>query len=233
VCGRYVSATPPDLLSEQFEAQLPDPPPIAEPRWNVAPGTDVYAVATSRSSGSRRLGRFRWGLVPNWARDRSIANRLINARAESILTRPAFRRTLARRRCILPADAFYEWKRRPGGRSEPFLVRRRDGDLMALAGLWEVWWEEGQDRATAEPLRTCAIVTTRANGVVGAIHDRMPVVLERSEWDVWLDPAIEDVDELRGLLVPLPDDEVEMLAVGQAVNDVRNEGPELIEPIGS
>jgi len=235
VCGRYVAATPPALLAERFGAQEvvgeEEAAEAASPRWNVAPTTKVWAVAASRSAGTRRLGPFRWGLVPNWAKTPTVGNRMINARTESVTTSPAYKRALQRRRCIVPADAFYEWRRRPSGRgrTQPFLIRRRDGEPMAFAGLWDLW--RPHDDPRAEPLRSCTIITTGANDLVGRVHDRMPVMLSREHWDAWLEPGTEDLEVVSGLLVPSPARELEMFPVGTAVNDVRNEGPELALPL--
>jgi putative SOS response-associated peptidase YedK len=256
MCGRYTSTSRIEDLANVFavEEVRADPLPA---RYNVAPTHDVYAIAVRGSRDPERgphraLGTFRWGLVPTWAKDPSVGSRMINARAEGIATKPAYRQALARRRCIIPADAFYEWQRRADswGRSAgklPYAIRRRDGDPMAFAGLWEVWWPEearaapggpevrrddGARRpdAVGEPLRTCAIVTTSANDLVAPIHDRMPVVLARPDWDAWLDPQ-SDLEQVVGLLVPAPSDWFDAYPVSSLVNNVANDGPELIEPI--
>ena len=235
MCGRYVATTPPSLLAERFGAQEvvdeEEAGEAASPRWNVAPSTRVWAVVTSRSSGMRRVGPFRWGLVPNWAKDPSVGNRMINARAEKLRTSSAYKRALQRRRCIVPADAFYEWRRSPSGRGkkQPFLIRRRDGEPLAFAGLWDLW--RPRDEPEAEPVRSCTIITTEADELVGRVHDRMPVVLSRRHWDGWLDPGNEDLDVVSGLLVPVPALELEMFPVSPEVNDVRNDGPGLTLPL--
>jgi putative SOS response-associated peptidase YedK len=178
------------------------------------------------------LSRARWGLVPSWAKDVSIGDRMINARAEGIADRPAFKRAFERRRCLVPADAFYEWETLPSAtgskrpRKRPVLVRRRDAEPMAFAGLWEVWREHEDD----EWLRTCSIVTTRANDLLVPVHDRMPVLLPDGEWERWLDPD-ESADELEALLVPAPDDQLEMYTVSDRVNDADNDDPELVRRV--
>lgn len=230
MCGRYTSTTGVSDLASVFEVddvraeEMP-------PRYNVAPTSAVYAVALAGSNedkGPRRaLGTFRWGLVPSWARDPSVGNRMINARAEGVARKPAYRNAMARRRCLIPADAFYEWQKRPTGGKLPHAVRRRDGQPMALAGLWEVWRDK--DRPDAPPLRTCAIVTTEANELMAPIHDRMPVVIERADWERWLDPGT-DLSEVEGLLRPAATGVLEAFPVSTAVNNVANEGPELLEP---
>jgi putative SOS response-associated peptidase YedK len=232
MCGRYVSATPAQQLAEEFhvDAIKADDLPA---KYNVAPTDPVYAVAISRD-GLRQLGTFKWGLVPSWAKDPSIGSRMINARAETLSEKPAFRRLLAKRRCILPADGFYEWQRlgdpqakKP--RKQPFFIRRRDGKPMALAGLWEVW--KPRDDPDADWLRSATVITGEPNELVGRLHDRMPVILPEEAWDTWLDPANEDTDALAKLLVPLPADQLEAYPVDTLVNSVQNDGPELIEPL--
>ncbi len=224
VCGRFSSQTSAEELAAYFEAENT----VAEdpgPRFNVAPTQDVLAVVGGE--GGRRLGTLRWGLVPSWAGDPSIGSRLINARAETVRTKPAFRSAFERRRCLIPADGFYEWQARPGQqRKQPWYVRRRDGAPLAFAGLWEVWRDAEGGR-----LATCVIVTTGANATVAPLHDRMPVVLEAGRWDTWLDRANVDAEALAGLLVPAADDLLVAVPVSTAVNDVRNDGPELVEPV--
>jgi len=230
VCGRFTSTTSVTDLASVFEVEEVRAPEMP-PRYNVAPTSPVYAVALARGDedkGPRRaLGTFRWGLVPSWARDPSVGNRMINARAEGISKKPAYRNALARRRCLVPADAFYEWKKRPAGGKLPYAVRRRDRQPMALAGIWEVWRD--RDRPDEPPLRSCAIVTTEANELMAPIHDRMPVVLERAEWERWLDPAT-DLSEVEALLRPAAPDLFEAFPVSTAVNNVANDGPELLVP---
>jgi len=201
-------------------------------RYNVAPSQLVYAIAERRRTDDqphRQLGSFRWGLVPSWAKDPSIGNRMINARAETLSSRNAYKRALVRHRCIIPADAFYEWQIREleGKRQKaPYVIRHRDGSPLAFAGLWEVWHD-----AEDQPLRTCVIITTEANRLLAPIHDRMPVVLPPDAWDEWLDPENQDVSRLQKLLVPAPAKEFEAYEISTLVNNVRHEGPDLIEPI--
>ena len=228
MCGRYVAATPVDKLAEQFlveEVKVAD----HEASFNVAPSDEVLAVAVGRE-GARQLGSFRWGLVPSWAKDPAVGNRMINLRAETVSEKPSFRRTLARRRCLLPADGFYEWKAMGKGRKkQPFFVRARDGSVLAIAGLWEVWKPRGEE--DAEWLRTCTVITTEPNAVVGPIHDRMPVILPPTVWDTWLDQSNQDADALAKLLVPAPDDLLEAYPVGFDVSNVRNNGDHLVTPL--
>ncbi len=206
----------------------------APPRYNVAPTQQVLVVASRPARGQdgrfvRALGTMRWGLVPSWAKDASVGSRMINARAESIITKPAYRDAFASRRCLIPADAFYEWEARSGGRpKQPWAIRLESGEPMAFAGLWEVWRDASEPGA--EPLRTCVIITSEANASLRPIHQRMPVVLERASWDTWLDPACGDRLSLQRMLVSAPADRFVTTRVSTAVNAVANDGPELLEP---
>jgi putative SOS response-associated peptidase YedK len=241
LCGRFTSTTPIDVLAEAFAVDEIRTDPV-EPRYNVAPTQPILAVATRRpppgssAKGSRALGTFRWGLVPSWAKDPSVGSRMINARAEGIGDKPAYRKALLRRRCLIPADAFYEWQVRPAGPDGkkqgrlPWAIRRRDGAPMALAGLWEVWHDPAA-AADAAPLRSAVIITTAANGLLSPIHDRMPVVLDRQQWDRWLDPALDERAALESMLEPAPDGWFEAWPVSTRVNKVDQEGPALLEAI--
>jgi putative SOS response-associated peptidase YedK len=221
MCGRFTQQRSDAELADLFEAEpLTDDP---GGRFNVAP-TDPASVVVVR--GERRaLTTYRWGLVPHWAKDRSIGTRFINARAETLATSSAFRDSFARHRCLVPADGFYEWRRQPG-RRQPFLFHAVDGEPLAVAGLWAGW----HDPETDVVLRTFTIVTTAANELMAPIHDRMPVLIPRDAWALWLDPELDDIGELQGLLVPSPDDELEVYPVETLVNNVRNDGPALIVP---
>ena len=222
MCGRFTQQRSDHELAEWFEAEaLADDP---GGRFNVAP-TDPVSIVVEKDD-RRAITAYRWGLVPFWAKDPSIGSRLINARAETLASSNAFRESFERRRCLVPADGFYEWRRDPG-RRQPFLFRRVDGAPLAFAGLWSGW----RDRATGEVLRTMTIVTTRANELMAPIHDRMPVALPAEAWSMWLDPELEDIAELQGLLVPAPEEDLEAYAVETLVNNVRNNGPELIVPL--
>ena len=222
MCGRYVATTPAGVLGDYFAVDEVRGETDA-PSWNVAPTDPVPAVVVRQER--RLLGVFRWGLVPSWATDRSGAARQINARAETVTTKPAFRAAFARRRCLLPADGFYEWERRDDGTKQPWFIHRADGAPLAMAGLWEVW-RDGE----GELLRTCTVVTTRANALVEPLHDRMPVLIEPEQWAGWLDPDSPDLGGLEGLLVPCDPRLLDRYAVTQRVNSVRNNGPELLEP---
>jgi putative SOS response-associated peptidase YedK len=234
VCGRYTSTVPPADLARYFDVDEVVADDLG-PRWNVAPTDEVYAVAESASSGGRRLGTFRWGLVPFFAKDARAGGRMINARAETLLEKPTFRRPFERYRCIIPADGFYEWEVVEGRRrKQPWYFRRKDGDVLAFAGLWSVW-RPNRDSDDGR-LVSCSIITGEPNELVARLHDRMPVMLPAEAWDAWLDPDNHDLGALAGLLVPAPPEELTMFPVSKAVNDVRNDGPELlhrIEPGGA
>jgi putative SOS response-associated peptidase YedK len=243
MCGRYVSTSSLADLAEAYEIDEIRTDAL-EPRYNVAPSQPIYAVVARRhprdavevegseNGPTRLLGTFQWGLVPSWAKERSVGHKMINARAEGIATKPAFRQALVRRRCVIPADAFYEWQVHPDGprtARQPYLIRRRDGRLLSLAGLWEVWRDPA--RPDAPPLRTATIVTTAANAVLGPIHSRMPVALPDDAVGTWLDPTVVDPGVLTGLLVAAPDAWWATEAVSTLVNAVAHEGPELIAPL--
>ena len=200
-------------------------PPSSDlaPTYNLAP-TDEAAVVVERED-RRAIRAFRWGLIPSWAKDERIAAKLFNARAETLATSGAFRESFKRRRCIVPADGFYEWQRSAGVR-QPFLIHRADGAPLAFAGLWSGW----RHPETEQVIRTFTIITTSANAILSTVHDRMPVILEAADWARWLDPSTQDVAELEPLLAPAPEAELVLFPVRPLVNNVRNNGPELIEP---
>ena len=218
MCGRYTLASPTERLAEEFGV---DASSIElAPNYNVAPTQTVAAVL--EEGGQRRLEVLRWGLIPPWADDPGIGSRMINARSETAPGKPSFRRAFRERRCLIPADGFYEWQRTNGAK-QPYYIHMEDGRPFAFAGLWESWSKgEGE-------IRTCTILTTGANALVGEVHDRMPVILAHDTYDVWLDPASER-DELTGLLAPYPEDEMEAYPVSRFVNSPSNNDPRCIEP---
>lgn len=222
MCGRFVSASPPDDIARYFDAAAPEQA-LGE-NYNVAPTNDVYAVY--EDGGVRRLDAFHWGLVPHWAKDPSVGNRMINARAETVAGKNAFKPSLRKRRCLIPADGFYEWKKVEGQKKkQPMFIHRPDEQPLAFAGLWTIW---RNPEVEGEELHSCTIITTQANATMEPIHDRMPVILDQADWDQWLDPANDDVDTLGKLLVPAPPKLIEVFPVSTDVNSVRNKGPELI-----
>ncbi len=248
MCGRIALYSEPDFLARVFDAQLGlDLDPDGRPSWNIGPMRSVVAVAdvpdvpTGRQAvpeGAapvhRELGRYTWGLVPSWAKDPSMGSRTFNARAETVASKPSFRAAFAARRLAVVADGFYEWKPGEGRTKQPYYFTRADGRPLALAGLWEQWWGgpgHRDDGAERPALRTCTVITTEAGPDMGDIHHRMPVVLEPEVLDEWLDPANRDKPELESLLVPSPGGTLVHRAVGRAVGNVRNDGPELIEAL--
>jgi len=229
VCGRYAFYTPTEAVVRLFGVTGMNTPDLA-PRYNIAPTQEVPVVRLSPSGDDearpvRELALVRWGLVPFWAKDPSIGNRMINARGESVAEKPAFRAAFARRRCLVPADGFFEWQKTATGK-QPWYIHARDGGPLAFAGLWELWDAKG----TQAPLASCTIVTTRANDFMKPLHDRMPVILDEEAREAWLDPEAPR-PLLKGLLEPLDDDRLAAHPVSRKVNSPSNEAPELLEPV--
>jgi putative SOS response-associated peptidase YedK len=228
MCGRFVSATPPDQIATYFGAEAPEA--LLEPSYNVAPTNDVYAVLSDGTA--RHVDAFHWGLVPLWAKDPKIGSKMINARAETLAEKNAYKSAFKRRRCLIPADGFYEWRKDPDAppkaKKQPYFIHRPDGEPYAFAGLWEVWKGPNKDQ---EPLRSVTIITTSPNTEMAKIHDRMPVILPPSAWDTWLDREVDDLDLLGKLLVPSAPEIIAMHPVSTAVNNVRNKGEDLTEEI--
>jgi putative SOS response-associated peptidase YedK len=226
MCGRFVSATPPDQIAAYFGTEAPEA--LLAPSYNVAPTNDVYAILSDGTA--RHLDAFHWGLVPLWAKDPKVGSKMINARADTLAAKNAFKSAFKRRRCIIPADGFYEWRKDPNAppkaKKQPYFIHRPGGEPVAFAGLWEVWKGPNKDQ---EPLRSCVIITTSPNEPMSAIHDRMPVILPESAWATWLDREIDDLDLLGKLLVPAPPELITMHTVSTEVNNVRNNGEHLIE----
>ncbi len=276
MCGRYAQARNRHDLQLAFdfpeadEAEAGDPrawPPLEElePDYNVAPGKSVYAVLGTppgdakdddHPPGPRSLRTLRWGLVPFWAKERSVGYKMINARSETVAEKPAFRKAFARRRCLLPADAYYEWqllpddapgtsapgtspttdpghqRRKARARKRPFAISYADGSPLALAGVFERWRDpEIAEDDPAAWVWTCAVVTTQAAPELSHIHDRMPVVVPRDTWAAWLDPTAE-LPALQEAMAATPVPEFAVRQVGDAVSSTRNNGPELLEPVG-
>ena len=256
MCGRFVTASSPALIADRFAVDEVDATvaPDPEPDYNVSPRRNVLAVrARAQDEGEdgepeRVLSRLRWGLVPSWAKELKVGDRMINARAETVASKPAYRRAFANKRCLIPADGFYEWKAAPatgGGasgtakpRKQPYFIHRKDGEPLAFAGLWEVWKVPNDSPDDVKDVggddgwvRSCVIVTTTANDLMAPIHNRMPVILPESAWEQWLDPDEHDVDALAKLLVPAPNALLEAYPVSTAVNNARNNGPELARAV--
>ena len=219
MCGRYTLRTPVEKLAEEFG--LEDSSVDLPPNYNVAPTQGVAAVLAE--NGHRRLEVLRWGLIPPWADDPQIGSRMINARAETAHEKPSFRRAFRERRCLIPPDGYYEWKR-TNGTKQPYYIHMKEGRPFAFAGLWESWREEG-----GPEVRSCAILTTRPNALASEIHDRMPVILPAGSREAWLDPEAEK-EELLALLEPYPEDEMEAYPVSRYVNSPQNNDPRCVEP---
>lgn len=244
MCGRYATTRDPATLAEDFDAVNATGGDAPAADHNVAPTKPVLAVVTRHPRDEdgtpdperteRSIRVMRWGLVPHWAKDPSVGSRLINARAESAAEKPAFRTSVTRRRCLLPADGWFEWQRGgtpDGSRKQPYFMTPRDGSGVAFAGLWATWRPRDGEPGDA-PLVTCAVITTDAVGPFTAVHDRMPLVLAPDDWSAWLDPDVEDPSEVLARPPHWLADRIELRPVSTAVNSVRNNGPELVEPVG-
>ena len=244
MCGRYASSRKPEDLIEEFEITEPRIKVPLDPDYNVAPTKEVYAVLERPPSedktapADRQLRVLKWGLVPSWAKDPKIGNRMINARMETVAEKPAYRRAFSSRRCLLPADGYFEWypteeKTKAGKpKKQPFFIRPKDGGVLAMAGLYEIWRDPTRDEDDPQAFRwTCTVLTTEAEDDVGHIHDRMPLMVTADRWAQWLDPTVKGKDNLLSLLVPAAPGKLEAFPVSLEVNNVRNNGPQLLEPL--
>ena len=224
MCGRFIVKTPPEELARRFRARMDAEAVSAwKPRYNISPGQGILCVFDDRDRKCRSLDYFHWGLVPKWADDPDIGWRLTNARAETAAEKPAFRDALRYRRCLVPADGFYEWKVE-GGVKQPHFIRLRDAGAFALAGLWEHWSHPG-----GSEILSCALLTTRPNKLMATIHDRMPVILPAAAYDTWLDSTVTDAAAVRPLLRPFPAEAMEAWPVGPEVGNTRNDSPSLLD----
>lgn len=224
MCGRFTLTDPGADLAVQFSlAHVPDLPP----RYNIAPTQPVAVVRLAPEGTTRELALLHWGLIPFWAKDPGIGARLINARAETVTDKPAFRHAFRRRRCLVVADGFYEWQKQTGGK-QPFYIRLREGRLFAFAGLWELW--QGPDSAVIE---SCTLLTTEPNELLRPLHNRMPVILRPRDYELWLDPKVQEMERLKSLLRPYPVEEMAAYPVGRWVNRTENDDPRCIEPLAS
>jgi putative SOS response-associated peptidase YedK len=230
MCGRFTSTTPASDLAAHFGAELLGHEQLVDPRWNVAPTTAVWVVHDL--GGRRVLNRMRWGLVPPWADDPAVGSRMINARAETVADKPAYRRAFKARRCVLPADGFFEWGVVPGQRrKQPWYFSDPEKRPLSLAGLHETWRPRDGEPGSPDELHTCTVITTAADGIVGPVHARMPAVLDGEVLEAWLDPGIDDPEELLALLGQVWRDGLAAWPVGLAVNNVANDGPSLIDEL--
>jgi len=223
MCGRFTNHTPAKIYAQIFSATLDGIE--TPPRFNIAPSDNVLACRVV-ADGERKLVTLKWGLVPFWAKEPKIGYKMINARAETVATKPAFRAAFRHRRCLICADGFYEWKPTKQGK-QPYHIRLIGGQPFAFAGLWEHWEREDQT------IESCTVIVTDANELVNPIHDRMPVILSPDNYDRWLDPTNTDISELQQLLRPFPADEMESYPVSKAVNRAGQDDPRMIEPISN
>lgn len=222
MCGRYTLSSKGDEVALLFDLREIPQLPL---RYNIAPTQETAVVRVEKPGEPRRLDLLRWGLIPYWAKEASIGNRMINARAESVAEKPAFRWSFRKQRCLIPADAFYEWKKE-GKAKQPYLIRRKDAKPFAFAGLWARWQDPERG-----PLDTFTILTTDANELIRPLHDRMPVILDRKDFDLWLDPACDDRERLEPLLKPFDPQQMETFPVSRTVNSPANDVADCIAPL--
>jgi putative SOS response-associated peptidase YedK len=221
MCGRFVRRHAPAVVAEAFG--LHDVPAM-EPQFNITPSQPVAVVRVAPEQYERELAFLRWGLIPSWADDPAIGNRMSNARSETAATKPSFRKAFRSRRCLVVADGFYEWQK-VDGRKQPYIVRLKSDRPVGLAGLWERWDKQG------EPIESCTILTTSANELMKPIHDRMPVIVPADQYDLWLDPACQDSERLMNVLRPYSSDDMLAYPVSTFVNSPRNNTEKCIEPL--
>ena len=223
MCGRYTLTSSGEELALLFD--ISDLPMVL-PRYNLAPTQEAAVVRVPAPGGPRRLDLLKWGLIPYWAKEASIGNRMINARSESVAEKPAYRWSFKKKRCLIPADGFYEWKK-DGKLKQPYLIHRKDGKPFAFAGLWSSWKSPEQER----PVETFTILTTDANDLLRPLHDRMPVILDPENFDLWLDPKMEDAAKLQPLMAPHAVDGFEAFPVSRAVNSPAHDAEDCIAPL--
>jgi putative SOS response-associated peptidase YedK len=221
MCGRFTLRTDLRHLETTFDF---DGGPDHSPRFNIAPTQDVAAVRRNQEADQRELVFLHWGLIPSWADDPKIGNRMINARAETVAEKPAFRSAFTKRRCLVVADGFYEWQK-VGGKKQPYFIHRQDDEPFAFAGLWEFWKGDGEE------IQSCTLITTEANALMEPIHDRMPVILSPEDYPIWLDAEFKDKESLKGLLRPCDPALLEAYPVTTLVNNPRNDLAKCIERV--
>ncbi|MDE0425688.1 SOS response-associated peptidase [Candidatus Poribacteria bacterium] len=223
MCGRFTLASDAETLQQTFfDFEVPT---NLSPRYNISPTQDVAGVS---NTPEKQVEFFHWGLIPSWAKDPKIGNRMINARSETLAEKPSFRNAYKRRRCLVLADGYYEWQKIPGDRvKQPVYIRLKSQKPFAVAGLWEVW----QTRDMDEPLKSCTIITCPPNAMLADIHHRMPVILPQDAYAQWLSPDEQPADALQSLLIPYPGEEMEAYPVSRFVNRPTNDSPECIAPL--
>ena len=224
MCGRFTLKTDPETLTETFPGFTTPATDEMTPRYNITPSQQVAVVP---NNGDKSMEFFQWGLIPSWAKDPKIGNRMINARAETLAEKPSFRTPYKRRRCLILTDGFYEWRAEPGSKTKtPFYIRLKSEKPFAFAGLWEAWFPNIDD----DPLRSCTIITTSPNSLMETIHRRMPVILEPDGYEQWLEPGDQPPTQLDGLLKSYPAEEMEAYPVSRLVNRPSNDSPDCIVP---
>jgi len=225
MCGRFLMSKSPDEVARWFATR--NATPNIRPSYNVAPSQDVVAVRFNPETGQRTLDALRWGLVPYWAKDIKIGYSLINAKAETVAEKSAFREAFKSRRCLIAADGFYEWKKPDAKTKQPYAITMRDRSLFGFAGLWERW----KDRVSGEVVRSCTIITTEPNEVCAPIHDRMPVIIDPAEYGKWLGEEPVDPVRLLGMLRPFPAEKMTCFPVDARVGNVKNDDAALIQGV--
>ncbi len=219
MCGRFTLRTPAAEVARQFALAVV---PELSPRYNIAPTQKVAIVRRREAAAPRELAMVRWGLIPRWAKDTKIGASMINARSETVDTKPAFKSAFKHRRCLVPADGFFEWRRQGAGK-QPYYISGRDGRPLAIAALWETWQGE------SEAIESCTLLTTEANDLLRGLHDRMPVILSEEDYDRWLGLQADETSKLMPLLRPFPAERLQLYAVNVLVNNPRNDVPECLE----
>lgn len=224
MCGRFAQTQSGEAIAQAFQLSVM---PAVTPRYNITPSQSVSVVTQSRGAGDRQHHAKQWGLIPGWSKEASIGHKLINARAETVAEKPAFRSAFQKRRCLIVADGFYEWQKPSGQAKQPYLIQLKSGSLFAFAGLWERW----RSPATKEPVFSCTILTTAANATVSFIHHRMPVILSPDDYDCWLDPTHYNRGELEALLTPYDAERMAAIAISTRVNNPSHDDPAVQAPI--
>jgi len=226
MCGRFTNKAKPEQIKKEFKIVNKNPN-LFQPSYNIAPSQMIEVVFEPENE--RIISPLKWGLVPHWAKDAEIGNRMINARAETLSEKPSFREAFKSRRCIIPASGFYEWKKKGTGAKQPFYFYLKDKEVFGFAGLWETWI----DKQSGEELETCTIITTEANEVLKPIHERMPVILKPENYDEWLDVKVKNTNKLQELLKPYSSEEMDSHPVSININYPDKDSPDLIKPLNS
>jgi len=221
MCGRFTLTAPYDVIYDYFGIGDQSPQPVFKPRYNIAPSQDIAVVMQLLEQPTRQLAMMHWGLIPHWAKDKKIGYKMINAKAETLTEKPSYRTAYKKRRCLIPADGYYEWKPMKD-RKQPYYIQFHHHDLFAFAGLWEHWQGEQED------IYSCTIITTDADKKVGKIHTRMPVIMTLEYYERWLDPENQDTESLQDCLITDTSD-IEFYPISMVVNSPKNEGADLIE----